>query len=103
MLIILPFRGKTACVLRFRAFFAGPSADLPSTINISQFFLSLLLASLRIPGSIARFFVSALRTVSLAFFAFSLAARANSALSTIALASFSFDINQTFKSLETRR
>ena len=82
-------------MLRSRASLVDPAADFPSTINTSHSFLLCELASANVPGKTARFFVSALRTVSLAFFAFSLAARANNALSIIAFASFGFASNQS--------
>ena len=80
-----------------------PAADLPSTINTSHSARFFELASANVPGNTALFALSCLRTVSLAFFAFSLAARASNAFSIIAFASFGLLLNQIFNSFETNR
>ncbi len=47
---ILPLRGRIACVILFRACFAEPPAESPSTINISVPTAPFLLQSVNFPG-----------------------------------------------------
>ena len=86
--IILPFRGRIACVDLSLPCFAEPPADSPSTINISHFSGSFSWQSANFPGNDEISRAPFLLVRSLAFLAASLAAAASTTFPTMILASW---------------